>query len=197
MKKIVCGLVLAVILMSSASVFAADGRIVFVDLDQLFNEYYKTELADAQLKELADDFTKDREALINKIDSLEEQFNQFRDDAQNPALSDDVREERQEKAEEILLDMRERQREVRRFDETHSKKLETQQRRMRRRIVNEIEETVQTYAMEQGFSAVLDTSGQSLNGVPNVVYFEENSDITEDVLALLNKGRGTGVPDQP
>jgi len=60
---------------------------------------------------------------------------------------------------------------------------------MRKRIVDEILETIQIYARNQMFTAVLDSAGQSLNGVQNVLFTESRADITSDIVGVLNKGQ--------
>jgi Skp family chaperone for outer membrane proteins len=48
---------------------------------------------------------------------------------------------------------------------------------------------VQIFARNQGYTAVIDTSGQSLNGVELVIYVDKKVDVTPSILELLNKGR--------
>ena len=67
---------------------------------------------------------------------------------------------------------------------------------MRKRIVDEILETIQIYARNQMYTAVLDASGQSLNGVPTVVFAEPRVDITGDVIAMLNRGQTSPVKEK-
>jgi Skp family chaperone for outer membrane proteins len=78
--------------------------------------------------------------------------------------------------------------------------LEEQGRRMRKRIVDEIKEKVADFAKSQNFLSVIDTSGQSLNGVQLVLYTDSKADITGDLIAMLNKEKGqagTGAAVEP
>ena len=168
---------------------AFDDRIVFIDLDKAFNDYYKTKLADAQLKDQAEEFNRERKELVTEYESLQAAFNKAREDAANTALAQEVRDEKRTEAEEKLVELREQESKIRRFDESRRKQLEEQGRRMRKRIVEEIKTNVRSYARSEGYSAVIDTSGQSLNGVEIVVYADTRVDITADILEQLNKGR--------
>ncbi|MFT5124750.1 MAG: outer membrane protein [Candidatus Omnitrophota bacterium] len=168
---------------------AADTTVVFVDLDKAFNEYYKTKLADSQLKEQAEEFNSERKKLVEVYESLQEAFNKLREDSANPGLKEDARTELRNQAEEKLIELRDQEQKIRRFDETRRKQLEDQGRRMRKRIVDEIKEKVQTFARNQGYAAVIDISGQSLNGVEIVIYVDKKVDVTPSILELLNKGR--------
>lgn len=168
---------------------AADTRIVFVNMDRIFNDFYKTKLADTQLKEQAQQVMDERKKLQADFDKLQADFNKLRDDAQNTALTEEVRTQRRTSAEEKLVEVRDFEQKIRRFDETRRKQMEDQSRRMRKRIVDEIRDTIQTYARNQMFSAVLDTSGQTLNGIETVLYTEPRMDVTGEIIDVLNRSR--------
>ena len=181
-------LMLALCLVPAAGSFAAEQTIVFVDMNKLFDGFYKTKVADGKLKERADEFNDERKGIVDDAKKLEDEFNALREDAQNTALSSEVREQKRNQAEDKLIEIREYESKLRRFDESRKKQLDDQSRRMRKDIVEEIRTAIQTYARSQGVSAVLDSSGQSLNGVEQVLYTDGKVDITEGVLDLLNKG---------
>jgi len=168
---------------------AQDGRIVFIDLDRVFNEFYKTKLADAQLKEQADEFNEERRKMVEEYEAMNDRFTEAREQAQDIALSEDVRNRKRNEAEELLIEIRDFESRIQRFDQTRRKQLEDQGRRMRTRIVGEIQEEIQKYARSQGYQAVIDSSGQSLNAVEIILYIENRLDISAAMLDILNKGR--------
>ena len=182
-------LMLLVLAVNAPQSFALNDQVVFIDLDRVFNEFYKTKIADAQLKEKADEFNGERKKLVGKFEVMQEEFTGLRDDAQSTAYSEEVRTEKRNSAEERLIELRDHESKIRRFDETRKKQLKDQGARMRKRLVDEIGEAVETYARNQGFSAVIDSSGQSLNGLAMILYSDPKSDITDDVVDLLNKGK--------
>lgn len=167
--------------------FGQEGSVAVIDLDRTFNEYYKTKLADAELKEQAEEFNRERKSLVEEYDALEVSFNAAREEAQNRALSDEVRDARRNEAEEKLLELREYEDKIRRFDQSRKKELDEQSKRMRGRLVKEISDKLETYAVSRGYSLVIDYSGQSLNGVPVVMYSDGKMDITDDVVTLINE----------
>ncbi len=182
---------MAAVLMGCCAVsgFAAERQMVFVHLDRAFNDFFKTKLADTQLKQQADEFNEERKTLVAEFEKLQEAFNKARDAAQNTALSEDARNEKRNEAEDRLVEMREHEGRIRRFDESRRKQLDDQSRRMRKRIVDEILEAVRTYAQTEGLFAVVDSSAQSLNGVECVLYNDTKADITDVILDVLNKGK--------
>ena len=182
-------LVVAVMALSTVAARAADERIMFVDLDKAFNEFYKTKLADAQLKDQAEEFKAERKKLVESFKELQDTFNDARDKAQNTALSEDVRNQKRAEAEEKLVEIREQESKIRRYDETKQRQLDEQSKRMRKRLVDEIQEVIGGYARQQGYTAVIDSSGASLNGVSAVLFVDAKNDLTTVVIDLLNKGK--------
>jgi len=167
---------------------AAGVSLAFVDMDRVFNEYYKTKLADSRLKEQADAFTKERQKIVDKLEQLREQFNTARNEAQDTTLSAEARKAKQDEAEKLLVQIRETESELRKFEQSRQKELQDQGRRMRNRIVDEIRSAVEDYARSEGYSAVVDYSGESMNGIPVVLYVDRSVDITDNVIEMLNKG---------
>ena len=68
------------------------------------------------------------------------------------------------------------------------------ERRVRNRIVGEIRDAIKAYAIEQAYSAVIDSSGQSLNAVESIVYHDARLEITDKILEILNKGADQAAP---
>jgi outer membrane protein len=193
MKK--CLMVIAfVLLVGLLPALAAEQSVVFINLDRAFTEFYKTKLADTQLKEQADEFNGERKTLVDEYEKLQKDFGGIRDEAQNTALSDDVRAEKRNLAEEKLVELRDYESRIRRFDDSRRKQLDDQSRRMRKRIVEEIQQIVKEYAQTQGYQTVIDSSGQSLNGVEIILYTDPKIDITDTILGMLNKGKQDEKP---
>jgi outer membrane protein len=196
MQRITGALVAAVlaVLLSAGAVRAAEDRIVFINLDRVFNEFYKTKLADAQLKEQADEFSEERGKLMKDYQEIQDAFKSAKEATQNTALNEEALNKKRDEAEDKLVQLQEYEGKIRRFDESRKKQLDDQSRRMRKRIVDEIRVAVQDYARAQGYLAVVDSSGQSLNGVESVLYVDGRADITDDILGTLNKGNPEPEP---
>ncbi len=167
----------------------AQDRLVFVDLNKVFEEFYKTKLADAQLKEQADQYKEERTQMVDAFKKDQEAFKALREESQDMTLSEDARNKRRSDAEEKLVQLREAEAKIRRFEESRRRQLDEQTKRVRTKLVDEIKETVANYAKEKGISTVLDVSGETLNGVATVVYQDGKSDITNLLIDLLNKGK--------
>ena len=63
--------------------------------------------------------------------------------------------------------------------------------RMRQGILKEVTDVVQKEAKDAGYLLVLDKSGNTLNGLPSLVFAQDNLDITADIIKILNKNAPT------
>lgn len=170
-------------------------RIAFLDMERVFTEYEKTRKADTRLKEQAAEVNEERSVMIEQLREREEVFNTLREEAQDPSLSDAARERKRSEAEEQLNEVRQKENEIRNFEELKRKDLEDQGRRMRKRIVAEINSVIETYAKDHSLFSVVDSSGTSLNQVPVFLYTDRQFDVTDEIIGLLNRGQDVEEED--
>ena len=72
------------------------------------------------------------------------------------------------------------------FERTARAQLEEQNKRMRGNIIDEIRTVVNARAKSGGYSIVFDSSSDSLNATPVILYNSGDNDLTEAVLTQLN-----------
>ena len=89
----------------------------------------------------------------------------------------------------VLVELRATEQEIKQFEQTRRRQLEEQGRRMRKAIVDDIDEVIERFASDRSLFAVIDSSGPSLNQVPVFLYSDPSSDITVAIVALLNVGQ--------
>ncbi len=180
-------LVVAALLGGLAGVVRAEEpSIVFVDLDSVFTNYYKTKTAEAQLKEQADEIKAERSGMIEQFKVIEDSYKALRAQAQNTALSEDARNLKRAEAEDKLIEVRDMEGKIRRLEESAQRKIDEQSRRARKRLVEEINVVIREYALTKNYTAIIDISGESLNGVPTVVFYNPNLDVTKQLIELVN-----------
>src|SRR5205807_761019 len=86
------------------------------------------------------------------------------------------------------------EREITEFRQTRERQLQEQALRMREGIVKEITDVVMDKVKTGNLDLVFDKSGNSLNGVPVLMYSRDSVDFTNDVITVLNKpGRASAV----
>ncbi|MFA6101991.1 MAG: OmpH family outer membrane protein [Victivallaceae bacterium] len=185
MKKIALCLALFALCCTN---YAGETKIAVLDMDQIFQNYYKTKIADSTLKQQAEIYKAWIKKLNESLTKLEEEFKVVRDASQNIALSASERETKRFEAQKKYREIREKQVELEQYtaEKTQQyKQLETQKRDD---ILAEIAKEVKRRATLEGFTLVIDKSGKTLNGIPSIIYSSPTADITEPVIAELNRG---------
>jgi outer membrane protein len=174
-------------LATAASSQTQPGRIVVVDMNKVFNEYYKTPVASGKLKETAEGFNKEHEEMLADYRKQVDELNKLREEQDKPEYTAEVREQKRKAVNEKLAETQKRQRDIEEYRRSHQKILEDATQRMRASILKEINEVVTKESRDAGYMLVLDKSGNTLNGVPSIVFAQDALEITEDIVKILNK----------
>jgi outer membrane protein len=176
----------------TASAQVPAGRIVTIDLNKVFNDYYKTPIASAKLKETADSFNKEHDDMMAAYKKEIDELNKLRDDQDKPEYTAEVREQKRKAVADKLTETQKMQRDIDDYRTSHRKILEEQTQRMRQTILKEIQDVIDKEARDAGYLLVLDKSGNTLNGVPAVVFSQDSLEITDDIVKILNKNQPAG-----
>jgi len=172
-----------------ASAQVPTGRIVTVDLNRVFNEYYKTPIASSKLKETADSFNKEHEEMLANYKKEIDEVNKLREEQDKPEYTAEVRAQKKKALEDKLVETNKLQHDIDDYRTSHRKILEEQTQRMRSTILKEINDVITKEARDAGYMLVLDKSGNTLNGVPAVVFSQDSMEITDDIIKILNKNQ--------
>ena len=172
---------------------SAQLKIGTIDMRKAFDNYWKTKQADATLKDRASSLDKERKAMVDEYQKLSDEYKKALDGANDQAVSADERERRKSTAEAKLVDMKEKEGEIKQFDTQARTTLGEQQRRMRDNIVGEIRAVITAKAKTGGFTLVLDTAGESSNNTPFILYSSGLNDFTDAVLTELNATAPPGL----
>jgi outer membrane protein len=164
----------------------AQTKVAVVDLRKLFDEYYKTKLADANLKDEAGDLEKDRKDMVDQLRKGEEEWKKLLDKANDQAISAEERDKTKQEAEKKLLDLRDKEETLKQFERSARAKLAEKHRRKRDTILEEIRAIINSRAKAQGYNLVVDSAAESINSTPIVLFSSSQDDLTEAILSELN-----------
>lgn len=195
MKKFLSTLFLTGVLAAGSA--RASDEIVFIDLQEVFKRFYKTQLAQDQIRQQADDIKLERETMEGEIKGLKEEVEVLRTDARDETLSEAVREGKRNQLEEKLVELQKKEKEMIDFEKLRMQQLEQQNTRMSRKLFDEIQEVVVEFSKEKSYAGVIDRSAQSRAGMQVVLFASPKVDITGDVLAVLNEGREETLINEP
>jgi len=183
--------------MSLASV-QAQNKMAVVDLNKVFNDYYKTKDVDADLKEQMNKFRKERDDQMNNHRALVDQIKGLQTSAQDPALGDAAKKEKQAKFEEKVKEAQVREKEMREYESQTGRLIQETSQRQRKRIVDEITVVVQSTAKAGTYDLVIDKSGLTLNGTSAFLYVSDKlPDLSDQVVKALNATQGKPDPAAP
>ena len=172
---------------AAATLAAAEQKIAFINMEKVFDEYYKTKEANAQFKARGEDIDVKRKDLLSKARAAKTEFDKLNAEFKDKSLNENAREKKKEDAEQKLDELKEAEEKLMEFDKIAKKEIADQMRQMQQQIVGEIRGVIQTYSIENKIDIVLDNSGKTLNNVECVMYFDRSADITAPIMAIMNK----------
>jgi Skp family chaperone for outer membrane proteins len=185
MKKFL--LLSAALCLFAGSAVAAD-RIVFIDLEKVFNEFYKTQLAKSKVEVQQKDIDAERQIMVDEMTALSTETDALKKEARDMTLADEIRDSKRMLYEEKLLELRTKQKEIEEFASRRQQQLQLQVSRMSQTIMDEIRQTVVEYAKKEGFMAVIDNSSRRA-AIGVFIYTHPDVEITDAILASLNSKR--------
>jgi outer membrane protein len=113
-----------------------------IDLRKVFDTYWKTKQADANLKDEAAGLDKERKSMVDQFTKGQENYKKTLDSASDNAVSTEEREKRKKAAEEELVKLKELENNIQQFDRQARTTLGEKQRRMRDNLLGEIKEVI-------------------------------------------------------
>jgi len=166
----------------------AQTKIATVDLKKLFDNYYKTKLAQTAIQERASQLDKDDKSMKDDLKKGSDDYQKLLQQANDQALSADERDRRKQSADDKLKQLQASKSAIDQFERQAQTTLSEQRQRMRDNILVEIKAAVATKAKAGNDTLVFDTAAETVNGTMAVVYSTSDNDLTDAVLAQLNAG---------
>ena len=178
--------IIAVALISHAG--WSESQIAFVDMQDLFTRFYKTQLAQDQIRQQADEMKLEQDIMKDNIEEIRSNIEQLRADSRDVMLSVEIRSNKRVLMEEQLIEMQRLEQEMNEYEKLRTQQIDEQNTRMTKKLFDEIQDQIITYSKANGFDAVMDRSAQSRIGINVIAYVSPIADITEDILQNLNEG---------
>ena len=153
--------VLAVFLAGGSAV-AAESKIGFINVSQVFDAYEKTKKFDVELQQESETKRAQRDALVNAVKKL-------RDEVE--LMAPEAREEKQRAMDQKVQ-------ELQAFDRDARLTLRKKRDDMIRDILKEIDDVIQAYGKEKGYDYIYNDRV--------LVYKKDQNDLSKDVIERLN-----------
>jgi len=163
-------------------------RIVFIDLERVFDGFYKTQLAKSKVEVQQQDIEKEKQSMVDELTAISSEVDTLKKEARDTTLTDEIRDSKRLLYEERLLEQRAKQKAIEEFTTRRQQQLQTQVTRMSQTIMDEIRQTVVEYAKSEGLQAVVDNSSRRA-AIGVFIYTHPDLEITDAILAVLNSKR--------
>ena len=194
MKKLLSLTLVSLLVLPIAALAQGTLKIGTVDMNRTFREYTKTKDAEAKINDAKNQAKKEYDERADSYKKALDDINNLNKQLEAPALSADAKAAKAKERDDKIANIKNMEREITEFRQTRERQLQEQALRMREGIVKEISDVVMERVKANNLDLVFDKSGNSLNGVPVLMYSRENVDFTTDVIATLNKpGRASSV----
>ncbi len=179
--------VLTSFLIATAFQARAEIKIGMVDMNNIFSSYHKTKDAESRINEARASAKKELDARMDAYKANLEKINKLNEEINRPELSDQAKAAKSKTRDETIAETKNLEREITEFRSTREKQLQDQAVRMRNDIVKEITKLVEERVKTEKYDVVFDKSGQSLNGVPIVLFSSASMDFSDSIIKALNK----------
>jgi outer membrane protein len=174
----------------TAPLASAQGKIATIDLQKVFDNYFKTKLISQNLENQGKEYKTQREKLIGQYQELNNAYASLREGAADPGISNAEKEKRTKDADAKLVEIRTLEADINDYDKTTATQIRETQDRMKKNIIRDIREKISQIAKSNNYSMFLDTAAEARTETPIVLYTDNSSDLTDQVLTSLNAAQG-------
>src|ERR1017187_196473 len=169
-------------------------KILVVDLAKLFDSHWKTQDQNAKLQ--ADSAkAQDQAAQLQKEGNvLVEEYKELSEQSKNPTATAEAKAKVQADAQRKYDEIQQKRSELNSFAQNTQNTLRQRSQTFKTLMIEEISKTAVDVAKKKGATFLLDKSGPTLVGVSNILYSDPGLDITDEVMAEINKSRPAITP---
>lgn len=193
MKNFRLLIVFAVSLLATCAISAhAQSKVASVDMKKLFDNYYKTKLAEDLLDKDKADARKDLKDMADGIDKAQADYKQLLDQEDDQAISSDARDKLKQSAAAKADEINNSKASFEKYQRQVEATLADKSQRMSANLISEIQKAVTEKAKLGGYTLVVNSANPEA-----VVYVNSDNDITDSVLAQLNAGAPIDVSAPP
>lgn len=160
-------------------------KIYVIDMAKVFDGHYKTEEQQSKLKGDESKAVQELERLDKEIRTMADKFKEQKDQMDNPALTSDARDRAKADAQKTMEEIQQKQQEGQQFKVNAQRTFQSRINNFRAVLVEEISKLATDIAKKKGGTVLMDKG--------TLVYVEPSYDITEEVMAEINKGRPAGT----
>ena len=188
-KHLIIPLLTLLLSLAFAGNASAELKIGTVDMKKIFESFWRTKEAEAQMSETRAKLKRDLDERMEKRKELQDSIEKLNDDIKKPELAEATRQKKMKERDEKIGEWQTMMRELTQYQQEKEKQLADQTLRIRNGIVDDILKVVKDKTDSENYDLVFDTSGNSINNVPVVISAKPSYDFTKEIVEKLNATR--------
>lgn len=175
-------------------------KLIVVDMAKVFDNHYKKAEADIKFRDSEQSARDELEQMNKEGQAMVEELRALDERSKNAVLTEEARNKARAEAETKFQEVQRLQNRIQEYRQAATNQLQQRIKTHRDLLLDEISKVVVEIARRKGATLVVDKSGPSLFGISNIIYADAAYDITDEVLAAVNKDRPpatTGAAARP
>ncbi len=188
-KHLIIPILSLVLSLAFAGTARAELKLGSVDMKKVFESYWRTKEAETKMSETRAVLKRDLDERNEKRKELQDSIEKLNDEIKKPELSKERAMGKTKERDDKIAEWQNMMRELQAYQMEKEKQLADQTLRIRNGIVDEIRKVVDEKVKSIGYDLVFDTSGNSINNVPVILYAKESYDFTKEIIDKLNADR--------
>jgi outer membrane protein len=160
-------------------------KIAVLDMAKVFDTHYKTEEQQAKLKADEKKAMEEVERVDKEIKASADKFKESKDQMDNPALNQEARDKAKADAQKIYEEIQQKQQEGQQFKMNAQRNFQQRIANFRQLLIEEISKIATDVAKRRGATILFDKG--------SLIYADSTYDITDEVIAEINKSRPAGT----
>jgi Skp family chaperone for outer membrane proteins len=167
---------------------SAQEKTAFVNMEKIFEEYYKTVNANIIFEQQKQNFDEHLELIRDEVDAVAKEVQKYEAEARNDLAGEATREEAKRKFQVRLEHFRNKRQELERFRQEGLQSLQRERGKAEDELVADLLNIIRKYAADQKIDMLYEVSGRTLNRVPPLLVYPVEKEITNTIIELVNKG---------
>ena len=181
-------LLVCLLALAPVSLASADLKVAVVDLNKVFEQYYKTKDENDRLKVKEQGYQKQLTDLVTNYQLMGEEAQKLDAQVKDLTLSQAARDDKAKALEAKKQDLMNMNNKIQEIKTEDARQIQDELLRRHKEIVDEITKVVNDYSGPQGYDLVVDKSSASAASGVSIVLYNSNklTDITADIITKLN-----------
>jgi Skp family chaperone for outer membrane proteins len=169
------------------AVSAAD-KVAYLNMEKVFENYYKTVQENYQFELQKQDFEERHGVMRDEYQNSLKEAQRTESDMKNELLSQEAREDSRRKLGVLMERLQVKREELMKFRQEGMQSLQNTRGQVEDNLIKDLTDLVQRFAKEKDYTHVYEVSGRSLNRVPVLLVYPNELEITDEVVAQINRG---------